>query len=211
MKEIDCRDQACPAPVLMTKQIIETEAPDGLKVLVDNEAACQNVTRFFASKGYASVVQSTKDGYRIMGTRGAQSPSGAPFSPPASETGPDPSAEKAGTMPEKKIMVMITTDRIGHGDDVLGTKLMVSFINTLKEMGPELWRLVLVNNGVKLAVSGSEVLSALQRLEGDGLLVLVCGTCLDHYNLLARKQVGQTTNMLDIVTAMQLADQVINL
>jgi len=34
--------------------------------------------------------------------------------------------------------------------------------------------------------------------------------CLDHFNLLDKKQVGQTTNMLDIVTAMQLADKVIN-
>ncbi|MGD8671214.1 MAG: sulfurtransferase-like selenium metabolism protein YedF, partial [Desulfobacterales bacterium] len=29
-------------------------------------------------------------------------------------------------------------------------------------------------------------------------------------NLLEQKQVGETTNMLDIVTAMQLADKVIN-
>jgi hypothetical protein len=39
----------------------------------------------------------------------------------------------------------------------------------------------------------------------------VCGTCLNHFNLIERKQVGETTNMLDIVTAMQLADKVINI
>ena len=44
-----------------------------------------------------------------------------------------------------------------------------------------------------------------------GLLILVCGTCLDHFDLLGRKQVGETTNMLDVVTAMQLADKVINI
>ena len=49
------------------------------------------------------------------------------------------------------------------------------------------------------------------ELETEGLTILVCGTCLDHFDLLARKQVGQTTNMLDIVTAMQLADKVINI
>ena len=31
------------------------------------------------------------------------------------------------------------------------------------------------------------------------------------FDLLDRKEVGETTNMLDIVTAMQLADKVINL
>jgi len=97
------------------------------------------------------------------------------------------------------------------GDDALGQKLMISFIKTLKEMGGELWRLVFVNNGVKLCIDGSPVLEDLRQYETDGRTILVCGTCLDHFKLLERKQVGQTTNMLDIVTAMQLADKVITL
>ena len=108
-------------------------------------------------------------------------------------------------------MVMCTTDRMGFGDDELGLKLMVNFIRTLKEMGPDLWRLVLVNNGVKLAIEGSAVLSELQAYEKEGITILVCGTCLEHFKLLERKQVGITTNMLDIVTAMQLADKVISI
>jgi hypothetical protein len=39
----------------------------------------------------------------------------------------------------------------------------------------------------------------------------VCGTCLDHFDLLEKKQVGETTNMLDIVTALQLADKVVSI
>jgi selenium metabolism protein YedF len=108
-------------------------------------------------------------------------------------------------------MVMCATDRMGFGDDELGRKLMINYIRTLKEMGPDLWRLVFVNNGVKLTIDGSEVLADLKDLEDHGLGILVCGTCLDHFHLLERKQVGETTNMLDIVTAMQLADKVINI
>ena len=78
-------------------------------------------------------------------------------------------------------------------------------------MGSDLWRLVLVNNGVKLGVEGSEVLPELKQLQDSGLQILVCGTCLTHFDLLELKQVGETTNMLDIVTAMQLADKVINI
>jgi selenium metabolism protein YedF len=88
---------------------------------------------------------------------------------------------------------------------------MVSFIKTAEEMGPELWHLIFVNNGVKLTIGGSPVLENLQVYEKEGLKILVCGTCLDHFNLLEKKQVGDTTNMLDIVTAMQLADKVITL
>jgi len=106
---------------------------------------------------------------------------------------------------------MCATDRMGFGDDDLGLKLMVNFLRTLKEMGPELWRLVFVNNGVKLTIGGSEVLGDLQAYEKAGLKIMVCGTCLNHFNLLEKKMVGETTNMLDIVTAMQLADKVVNL
>jgi hypothetical protein len=64
---------------------------------------------------------------------------------------------------------------------------------------------------VKLTIDGAGTLEDLRGMEAVGLSILVCGTCLDHFNLLEKKQVGQTTNMLDIVTAMQLADKVINL
>ena len=106
---------------------------------------------------------------------------------------------------------MCATDRIGFGNDALGLKLMVNFLRTLKEMGDELWRLVFVNNGVKLTIEGSDVLEDLKAYDSAGLIILVCGSCLDHFNLLGKKQVGETTNMLDIVTAMQLADRVINI
>ena len=75
----------------------------------------------------------------------------------------------------------------------------------------ELWRLVFVNSGVKLTIDGAGTLEDLQGLEEEGLTFLVCVTCLDHFSLLEKKRVGQTTNMLDIVTAMQLADKVIHL
>ena len=62
-------------------------------------------------------------------------------------------------------MIMCATDRMGYGDDELGLKLMVNFIRTLNEMGSDLWRLVLVNNGVKLAIDGSQVIEDLKALE----------------------------------------------
>jgi len=88
---------------------------------------------------------------------------------------------------------------------------MISYLRTLDEMGGDLWRLVFVNNGVKLAIDESEVLADLQKYEKQGIKILVCGTCLTHFDLMERKRVGITTNMLDIVTAMQNADKVITL
>ena len=198
MKEIDARGLACPAPVLQTKAALEQDHPASVSVVVDNAASQQNVQRFLESQGFQTVLEQKGTDYRVVATAGSAT---------GEQLRPAPGPQAA----EKKIMVMCATDRIGFGDDALGQKLMVNFLRTLKEMGEELWRLVLVNNGVKLTIDGSEVLEDLRQYEKDGLKILVCGTCLDHFNLLESKQVGETTNMLDIVTAMQLADKVISI
>ncbi len=204
MKEIDARGLACPAPVLQTKAALENEGATAVRVTVDNAASAQNVARFLRSRGFAVETETAGAEISIVG-RGGDAQSEAPVSRPAS--GPETSASH----PEHaKIMVMIASDRMGHGDNELGSKLMVSFVKTIAEMGEELWRLVFVNSGVKLTIDGSPVLEDLKKYEAGGLQILVCGTCLTHFDLLDRKQVGVTTNMLDIVTAMQLADKVIN-
>jgi len=198
MKIIDARKLACPAPVLAAKQAIENERPATLQILVDNDAARQNVMRYLASQSYQASFEADGPDVRITGTTNQA-------------LSPGSELDKNSDSCAQKIMVMVATDRMGYGDDVLGKKLMISFIKTLKEMGPDLWRLVFVNNGVKMAVSGAETLPDLQDIAASGVTILVCGTCLTHFNLLEAKQVGETTNMLDIVTAMQLADKVINL
>jgi selenium metabolism protein YedF len=198
MQELDCRGLACPAPVLQTKECLEKEHPELIKVIVDNEAAKQNVSRFLESQHFEVTVEQDSGLFSVMG-KGKDG--AAPFAAPVEVTDKE----------KKRIMVIVATDRFGRGDDELGEKLMVNYIKTLKEMGDELWRLVFVNNGVKLTIDGSPVLEDLKDLNESGVMILVCGTCLDHFHLLDKKQVGETTNMLDIVTAMQLADKVISI
>ncbi|MFZ7124827.1 MAG: sulfurtransferase-like selenium metabolism protein YedF [Desulfobacterales bacterium] len=198
MREIDARGLACPAPVLQTKAALQEEKPHIVRVVVDNAASQQNVERFLESQGFQTRLENSGTDFLVIGTCDSKP---LPRTPPA-----------VGERTESgKIMVMCSTDRIGFGDDELGLGLMVNFLRTLKEMGNGLWRLVFLNNGVKLTIDGSEVLDDLKAYESTGLKILVCGTCLNHFHLLERKQVGETTNMLDIVTAMQVADKIINL
>jgi len=199
VRELDCRGLACPAPVLQTKQILEKEKPAAIKVIVDNEAARQNVTRFLEHQKFQVTAEKLGSDFHLLGSRSDETTAAE------KKTVQKPEAEL------RKIMVMVTSDCVGRGDDELGSKLMVNFLKTLKEMGHDLWRLVFVNNGVKLTVEGSEVLPILKELEGQSVHIMVCGTCLTHFKLLEKKKVGETTNMLDIVTAMQVADKVINI
>ena len=196
---LDCRGLACPSPVLRAKEAIDRGDVARLSVLVDNPAARENVSRFLSRMGYEIGLREEPDALIITGTK-------------------DPSAVACQIMEElnkeeleTKIAVIVGTDKMGKGDDTLGQKLLKSFIGTLKERGPELWRLVLLNGGVKLTVEGSECLADLQSLASEGISILVCGTCLNHFGLLDKKQVGETTNMLDIVTAMQTADKVVSI
>ncbi|RJQ84130.1 MAG: sulfurtransferase-like selenium metabolism protein YedF [Desulfobacteraceae bacterium] len=198
MKEIDARGLSCPAPVLHTKAVLEQENPDAIRVLLDNAASQQNVQRFLKSQGFETALAREGEGFTVVGTGRTTS---------APQAHPTPAAVEH----EQKIMVMCANDRIGSGDDELGRRLMVNFIRTLPEMGTDLWRLIFVNNGVRLTVEGSPVLEELKQYEEKGISILACGTCLEHFKLMEKRRVGQTTNMLDIATAMQLADKVINL
>ena len=199
---LDCRRLACPGPVLRCKECVEKDAPKTLTVTVDNQAAKENVTRFLGMRGYA-VTASEADGlYTLTATATGDAPQPAPAAAPAA---PRQAAQ------DPRTAVFITADTVGRGDPELGAKLMVNFVNTLPELGEGLWRIILVNGGVKLAVAGSPVLAKLKELADAGVSILVCGTCLDFFGILDKKEVGETTNMLDVVTSLDLADKVIQI
>jgi selenium metabolism protein YedF len=197
MTTLDCKGLACPQPVLRTKQFVESTSESAeVSVVVDNAASAQNVLRFLESRGFDASLQQKGEDFEIT-----------------AETSGEPTGDIAREDTDKsleKTLVLITKNTMGSGDDVLGAGLMLNFLGTLNEMGEALWRLVFLNSGVKLTIEGAETLAAIQHLEAHGVSVLVCGTCLNHFNLLEQKRVGETTNMLDIVTSMQLADNVIS-
>lgn len=69
MKTIDACGRSCPEPVLMTKNAVAS-GEASYEVLVDNQTAVQNVTRFAQQAGYA-VTASEQDGvHHLKLTRG---------------------------------------------------------------------------------------------------------------------------------------------
>lgn len=49
---IDARGFSCPMPVVMVQKELKKSAPAELNVLVDNQTALENVTRFAGSQDY---------------------------------------------------------------------------------------------------------------------------------------------------------------
>lgn len=197
---LDCRGLACPGPVLRCIDCLEKDAPLALTVLLDDPGALENVSRLLSGKGYAVASTQELNTWTLTASRDASAPMAAP------EPAPAPQGEALG-----KTVAFITAEVLGTGDDELGGKLMLNFLATLPELGPNLWRIVLVNGGVKLACEGHPCLEKLEALVKNGVSILVCGTCLGFFGLMEKKRIGDTTNMLDVVTSLGAAAKVIQI
>jgi selenium metabolism protein YedF len=100
---------------------------------------------------------------------------------------------------------------MGRPDTVLGGVLLKSFLNTLTQTSPSPDVMILFNAGVKLAVAGSEVLDDLQALADNGVRILVCGTCLNFFELKEKLAVGQASNMFDIAQTMLTSGRIVQI
>ena len=102
--------------------------------------------------------------------------------------------------------VFITTDRIGHGNDELGTLLMKNFLYTLARNSQAPAAVMLMNGGVRLACIGSASLDDFALLAEKGVPIRACGTCLDFLGLKDQLAVGEVGTMPDSVAALMGSD-----
>lgn len=98
-----------------------------------------------------------------------------------------------------KKVVVLNSNKMGQGDEELGTRLIANFLSKLidAQLKPKI--MVLYNSGVKLAAKGSPVLESLQSLENLGAQIICCGTCVNFYGLADQIETGRVTNMPEIV------------
>ncbi|NLI79205.1 MAG: sulfurtransferase-like selenium metabolism protein YedF [Candidatus Riflebacteria bacterium] len=112
--------------------------------------------------------------------------------------------------PRRPAVVVLNREWMGTGSEDLGRLLLQGCLNTLKELDPLPAAVVLYNAGVRLACEGSPVLGPLKELEAAGVRLLVCGTCLDFFELKPKRQVGMVSNMYEILQTLAAAGPVIN-
>jgi selenium metabolism protein YedF len=189
--EVDARGLPCPRPVVETKKALDGIETGTVIVLVDNPQGRDNVARFAGSLGCKVDIQEDNGIFRLTIVK---------------ESGSERPVEKSGN-----IVVMITSDVFGTGDERLGEILMKAFLNTLWDADTKPAKLMFINSAVKLTTEGSEVLDTLKLLEKDGVQVFSCGTCLEYYKLKDKLSVGSVTNMYDTVNSLLSADKIIKL
>ncbi len=194
---VDARGLACPQPVIQTRKAMEQA--DWIVTLVDNETSMTNVSRMATKAGWQVEVVPQGDEYRIELTRGTAAVEAEPLTVGRAEVIRGP------------LVLVVSADVMGRGVAELGNILIRGFFHTLGEVEPLPQTIIFFNTGVKLACQGSEVLDDLRALEAGGIELLVCGTCLNYFELADRLAVGQVSNMYDIAGTMLGAGKVVHL
>ena len=191
-KEIDARGLACPQPVILTKKALEDH--NDIVVIVDNETAQENVKRMARSQGCEVTIDHRDGDIHVCMTKGCSCEI------------PEDTATSRGPL-----VIVVGSDTMGRGDDELGTVLMKGFIHTLMETSPGSDSLIFFNTGVKLTIHGSEILEDLRTLAQRGVNILVCGTCLDFFEIKDRLAAGVVSNMYDITETMIGAERLVQI
>ena len=192
MIKVNALGDACPIPVVKTKKAMqEATGAETIEVLVDNEIAVSNVTKMATSSG-ANVTSEkvAEKEYKIT----------------IEMSGDVAACEECA---EENLVVVVSSDRMGAGNDDLGKVLIKGFIFAVTQLDKLPKTMLFYNGGATLTAEGSDSLGDLKHLEEQGVEILTCGTCLNYYGLAEKLQVGSVTNMYTIVEKMAGADKII--
>ena len=111
---------------------------------------------------------------------------------------------------EAGIVLVFKTNGMGTtAEQPLKEKLLTTYLKLVSQMQPLPKAMCFYTDGVRLACEGSPVLGELTGLEGKGVRLILCQTCLDYFGLGDKVRVGLVGGMGDIITAMWEADKVV--
>lgn len=192
MKNIDCKGLKCPQPVINTKKYFDSIESGEAEIVVDNEVAKNNIVKLCESSGLKYEVKENEGLFYIKAMKEICACEPMEFN-------------------NKKLTILISTDKMGSGDDKLGAALMKSYMFALSEADVIPENLLFLNGGVKLTIQSSDVLDSLKVLEKRGVSISSCGTCLDFYGVKEELSIGDITNMYTIVEKMNSSDKTIKI
>ncbi len=95
----------------------------------------------------------------------------------------------------RPLAIIISSDRLGTGDDEIGEVLIQNFLKGLLRPSEKPASLFLVNRGVMLARESSPASEFLGELQEEGVEILLCQTCVNYYDIGKEVAVGQISGM----------------
>ena len=204
-KIVDARGLACPLPVVNAKKAAEElHTGDVLTVLVDNEIAVQNLQKFAKQKGFSATGEKKAEKEFEVTINVVSDAAAQPVVEEAEE-------EIVCAVDSRKngMVVVLSANVMGTGDEKLGTSLMKAFVFAVTKQDQLPETIVCYNTGAYLTCEGADTLEDLKALEAEGVNILTCGTCLDFYGIKDKLAVGTVTNMYEIVEVMEKAKNIV--
>ena len=198
--KVDAMGDNCPIPVIKTKKVLDALTESAIvEVSVDNEIALQNVIKMANQKELSTTSETINENHFIIRIQYGDVES--------QEVQKEEILCKVDK--EEKTVVVLSSDKMGEGNDDLGKVLIKGFIYALTQLDKYPKSILLYNSGVKLSSEGSDSIEDLKILENNGVEILSCGTCLNFYELSDKLKVGSVTNMYTIVEELSSATNVI--
>lgn len=111
----------------------------------------------------------------------------------------------------EQYLLQIKSECMGSGNEELGKMLTRAFLNNLNNQEKLPAQIVMYNSAVLLALDGTDTANALKDLERKGVQILMCGTCIDFYQLKGQLSLGQVSNMINITAQLIDAAKIITL
>lgn len=199
--QVNALGDACPIPVVKTIKALAALGGAGtIETLVDNEVAVENLKRLASEKGCGVSVEKAADKeWHVT------------FDVPEGLSVDAGEADDAQCLvPAKKnLVIQVSSDAMGAGSDELGRNLMKAFIYAVTQQDDLPATMLFYNGGAHLTCEGSPVLDDLKALAEQGVEILTCGTCLNHYGIADKLAVGEVTNMYVICQKLEQASNIV--
>jgi len=183
------------------------EVKEGEKMLVisDNETSYQNLMSFLSDLGANPIAEQKEGQFFIEVTKPEVTTSEKESNPEAYCNIPQ------NVSPGSNYSVVARGASMGEGDEELGNLLIRGYLNALKGMDNLPTHIIMYNGGVKLALKDTDTAESLAELEDKGVSVIVCGTCIDYYQIKEKVGVGRISNMYQIASKLAESGHVVYL
>lgn len=202
MLTVDTRGEVCPAPLIAAKKALrETAIGEYFTILTDNGSSYNNLTRYLKDNHTEVSIEENEGVWKLIVKK---------LAGPSSEKRAEDYCKPAVAHFEKgDFVVVISSDKMGEGDDELGRLLLSNFIKALKDLDKLPGKIIFYNKGVTLALNDSVHIIHLRQLEKMGVEILLCATCVNHFGIADKIGAGILSNMYTIAEAMASASKVI--
>ncbi|MFZ0444335.1 MAG: DsrE family protein [Bacillus sp. (in: firmicutes)] len=99
----------------------------------------------------------------------------------------------------KNKVILLASNQLGNGEKELGEGILETFFTILKQKEELPVAVFCMNSGVFTLTEESLVSLQLADLEGKGVDVLACKTCVDYYELNEKLVTGKVSGMAQFV------------